>query len=255
MSNTTDYTVKIKNKNDNRHETDLGIRFFPGNSLPFIVIDDTMLDDLGIEETGTLDTNFNKELYRPDKDYGVYTNIVNVMLDRYGYKIRLIHDDVNDKFFFTYNIDYIPLLNTIRRSEIIPKYILGGLKDSRRLDINNQILDHSLVTSSNRYDDISYFKPNANISDFKLYSLNLRGIMNPVKSRVKVINVTAPVPNMSRYYETNEIYFLRVDKDNVLGNDTDPHVYSLLPVSGNKFSINYIGRTKDVDYLYIPIIL
>ncbi len=252
MSSNNNYLVRIKKVNEDRSDNDLAIRFYPTNSLPFIVIEDSMLEELGFEESNSINTNFGKELYKQSEDEDGYINIINVILNRYGYSLRLIYDSDVGKLFFTYNLDYIPLINTVRRSEIIPKYMLGGLKDNRRLNIDNQILDHSLTTSSDRYDDITYPEPDTNSSNFKLYSLNLRGIMNPIKTRKRISDNRTGETN---YYETNEIYFLQIDKKKVLGDDTSPYIYSILPVSGNKFSLNYIGRVSDIDYLYIPIIL
>ena len=248
--------IKIKVTGSESSSSDLNIKFNKLTNIPLYTLDNTLIADTGIEET-KIDNVFNKELYDTDND-SRFVNIVNILPTLYGYKFRLIYDKVTSNYFITFNVDYIPLLNTNNRSVVIGKLCLGGMKNITKSHTHGRISDtlsHELLGGLDN--DIVIPEPNTtddsqgdylSTDDFKLIRLNLRGLLNPVETRLKIEE-----GDLGTYVNTNEIYMLGVDKAKAFGSDTSLHIHQVLPKTLNKFSIEYLGKISDIDYVYIPI--
>ena len=248
--------IKIKQTSADAASTDLGVNLLSLTKTPLYYLEDTFVNDVLVEEEDSIDNNFTNSLYDSDSD-NRFTDVVNARLLYYSYKIRLIHDDVNKNYILTFNPDYVPLKNTANRSTTMYKLDLAGRKQ-----LNKGYNGHSTYEQLS-YDllggednDVAIAKPDTTsddgvkTTDFKLLRLNLRGILNPFRTRIRKTKDNSDVAN---YVDTNEIYMLKMDKKKLFGDNTNIHIHQILPKTLNKHSIDYIGKISDVDYVYMPI--
>jgi len=244
--------IKIKNKNDQASTKDLNIVFKDGTGAPVFYLEDSMVTDITIKEENTFDSTFNKEFYDTDTS-NRFIDIINFKPLFYDYRLRLIYDSVESNYFLTFNPDYIPLLNTENR--VLPVFIttIRGNKTSPKFNNSRGSfvqLSHEVNGGSKL--DVEIPTPDTTkitATDFGLYRLDLRGIMNPFKTRIRKMESN----EIATYVETNEVYFLKMNKSKLFGKDTKLHLHHLLPITLNKFSVDYIGKVADIDYVYIPI--
>ena len=249
--------LKIKEKSATAASTDLNVNLNKLTNSPLYYLDSALIADVGIEE-GNIDDTFTNGIYDTDAN-DRFVDIVNALPLLYGFKVRLIYDKVLSNYFLTYDPDYVPLVNTNNRSVTISKLDVSGKKNIIKTHIRGKLYDglsHELLGGEDN--DVVIPEPNTtdatqtnylSTNDFKLLRLNLRGILNPLKTRLRVDdgNTTAT------YVETNEIYMLGVDKKKAFGDTTAIHVHQILPKTLNKFSVEYIGTIADLDYVYFPI--
>jgi len=243
--------LRLRQVGASASNTDLGVILKNGQGLPFYVIDPTLEADIIMDEETNKNQTFNKEIYDTDVD-SRFTNLANFRLEMYGYSCRLIYDNVTQKTFITYNPDYVPLLNTANRTTTFNIHNLGGIIGSTNRTTSR--MDLKFDPRASITDDIKFEAPASDITtdDFKIYKVYLRGIRNVFETRVRKTSSTDS--NIVNYYYTNELYFMKMDKQRFFGN-SPVYVHEILPYTLNKFSINPLTKITDIDYVWVPIVL
>ena len=247
--------IKIKKNSNSASASDLNVNLIELVKSPLYYLEDAFVNDVLIDEENTINNTFNNSIYDTNTD-NRFKDIMNFKFLMYSFSLRLIYDKVEQNYFLTYNPDYVPLLNTNNRS-ITMKYInLAGKKNIGKTWTKNhsyEQISHELLGGEEN--DVPIPEPNNSgnnaitPNDFKIYRLNLLGIMSPLKTRIRKTESSG----IASYVETNEIYMLRMDKKKLFGNDTKLHLHLVLPKTLNKHSVEYIGRESNIDYVYLPV--
>ena len=247
--------IRLKNKDNDASSNDLIVHLKDALKLPLYYMEDSLITDITLEEESDIDNDFTNELYDPDVD-SRFTPLINFKPLLYFYKLRLIHDDLNKNLFLVFDLDYVPLQNTVNRSISMLRINLAGKKENPNPNMDDKIyttLTHELIGGNDN--DVAIPQPSTSgvngvsSSDFKLYRVNMTGILSKFKSKIRIKDSN----DVYSYAETNELYLLRIDKKKVFGDDTNLHLHQVLPRTLNKFSVEYIGRLSDVKYVYLPI--
>jgi len=247
--------IKIKNSNNDASASDLNVNLIELVKSPLYYLEDAFVNDVLIDEENTINNTFNNGIYDTATD-SRFKDIMNFKFLMYSFSLRLIYDKVKQNYFLTYNPDYVPLINTNNRS-ITMKYInLAGKKNIGKTwtkDHSYEQISHELLGGEEN--DVAIPEPSDSGSntitanDFKIYRVNLLGIMSPLKTRIR----KSENNSIASYVETNEVYMLRINKKKIFGDDTKLHLHLVLPKTLNKHSVEYIGRESDIDYVYLPI--